>query len=543
MQYKSTSLLAVLLIVSLLMVGCATRRMAKQASGYEHAGMFREAAELYYQAAVRKPNKPDYKMGLNRAGQMYMEGLAGEVSRAYSRGDYKKAVYDYLEMQGFANKVQRTGINLRIEHATQRTFENAREHYLDERYEMGQRLIGEQSFDEARVIFTEIQRISPNFRDTRSYLNTATLEPLYQSGARFYSQRNYMQAYREWERIAAKDPGYKDVRQRMQQALNERYKEGTLFLLNEDFAAAARALGDVYKVNPGYMDVKSLYIEARNEPVYRASVQNLGSGYCRTAFFGFEQILYDAGGNYKNAVNLRHEALRCAAFPVALHANFMPGNTADGAEFENILVQMILDANDPFIKILHLGDVNRRIQQSFQGSTGSLNRTMLRQLHDRNGIRAVLVLNYSQYQKSAGSLQRTEKTGFERVTIENSEGDISYRDREVTYMEYSRTNLVRLSVNVQLISTLTGEILLSQRFNQTESDDMNYAVYRGESKNLYPATLRNNSWHIDERNYSSLQRLLNAEQTIASPNELRDFLFIDVNARITQALVSFDPER
>lgn len=543
MQYRSTSLFTVLLIISLLMMGCATRRMAKQASGYERAGMFREAAELYYQAAIKKPNKVDYKMGLNRAGQMHMEGLAGEVSHAYNTGNYKKAVYDYLEMEDFASKVQKTGINLRIEHSTQRTFENAKEQYLNERYEMGQRLIGEQSFDEAREIFHEIHQISPNFRDTRSYLNTATLEPLYQSGARFYSQRNYMQAYREWERITARDPGYKDVRQRMQQALSERYKEGTLFLLNEDFEAAAKALGDVYKVNPGYMDVKSQYIEARNEPLYRASVENLGSGFCRTAFFGFEQIIEDAGGNYKNAETFRNEALVCAAFPVALHSNFMPGNTADGEEFENILIQMILDAKDPFIKIHQLGDISLRVQRSFQGATGSLNRSILRQLHDRNGIKALLVLNYSQYQKSHGSLQRKEKTGFERTTIEDSEGEISYRDREVSYMEYSRTNQVRLTVNVQLISTLTGEILLSQRFNQAERDEMNYAVYQGESKNLYPATLRNNSWHIDERNYSSLQRLLNAEPTIASPNELRDLIFIDVNNRITQAILSFDPER
>ncbi|TVQ07755.1 MAG: hypothetical protein EA361_17680 [Bacteroidetes bacterium] len=517
--------------------------MSKQASGYERAGMFREAAELYYQASLRKPKKIDYKMGLNRAGQMYMEGLASDVSRAYSRGEYRKAVYDYLEMKAFADKVQRTGVTLRIEHSTQRTFENAREIYLDERYELGQRLIGEQNFDEARKIFVEIHGISPNFRDTRSYLNTATLEPMYQNGARFFSQRNYMQAYVEWERIAAKDPGYKDVRQRMQQALNERYKEGTLFLLNEDFTAAARALGDVYKVNPGYMDVKSQYIEARNEPVYRASIQNLGSGRCRAAFRGFEQIIADAGGNYKNAVSLRNEAIVCASYPIALLSNPMPGNHADGEEFENILIQMILDTKDPFIKIHKLADINQRVLRAFQGTTGSLNRTMLRQLYDRNGIAAVLVLNFSQYQKTAGSLQRAEKTGFERVVIENREGETSYRDQQVSYMEYSRTNQVQINVNVQLVSTLTGEILLSRRYSQTESDEMKYAVYRGESKNLYPATLRNNSYHIDERNYASLQRLLNADQTITSPNQLRDKLFSDLNINITQALITFDPER
>lgn len=543
MQSKSTSFFVFILLISLLMMGCATRRMAKQAAEYEHAGMFREAAELYYQAAVRKPREVELKLGLKRAGQMYLEGLAGEVSEAHTRGNHEKAVYDFLEMQNFADKVQKTGVNLKIEHATLRTFENAKELFLEERYQLGQRLIDEQNFDEAKKIFTEIYDISPDFRDTHSYLNTATLEPLYQNGSRYFSQKKYMLAYREWEKIAARDTGYKDVRRRMQQALNERYKEGTVFLINEDFSAAENALGDVYNINPGYMDVKSQYIEARNEPVYRAAIQNLGSGRCRAAFRGFEVVMGDTGGNYKDAASLHDEALECASFPVALLANPLPGNTQDDEEFENILIQMILDARDPFIKIHNLGDINRRVQRSFIGATGALNRTMLRELHNRNRIAAVLVVNFLDYDKTRGSVRRKEKNGFERVAIEDQEGQTTYRDRQVTYMEYTRTSRVRLNVNIQLISTLTGEILLSQRFNQSESDEMKYAVYRGETKNLYPAILRNNVWQIDERNYSSLQKLLNAEQSIASADQLRDILFSDINAQITTALINFDPER
>ncbi|MFW6226730.1 MAG: hypothetical protein ACOC31_01370, partial [Bacteroidota bacterium] len=219
------------------------------------------------------------------------------------------------------------------------------------------------------------------------------------------------------------------------------------------------------------------------------------------------------------------------------------GNTQDDEEFENILIQMILDARDPFIKIHNLGDINRRVQRSFIGATGALNRTMLRELHNRNRIAAVLVVNFLDYDKTRGSVRRKEKNGFERVAIEDQEGQTTYRDRQVTYMEYTRTSRVRLNVNIQLISTLTGEILLSQRFNQSESDEMKYAVYRGETKNLYPAILRNNVWQIDERNYSSLQKLLNAEQSIASADQLRDILFSDINAQITTALINFDPER
>ncbi len=76
----------------------------------------------------------------------------------------------------------------------------------------------------------------------------ATIEPIYlRGGVNLFSQRKYMDAYQEWEKVTMYDGGYKDVNSLMHQALNERYKEGVLFLINENFSAAALALGEVYK--------------------------------------------------------------------------------------------------------------------------------------------------------------------------------------------------------------------------------------------------------------------------------------------------------
>ena len=522
--------------------GCAARRMARQASDFERAGMFREASELYYQASLRKPGRVDYLAGLRRSGQMYVEEVESHIADSYRQGSNESVVYDFLALENFVSRIGNTGVQLRIQHSTRNLYRNAQEGYLTERYETGLRLISEEKYHEAKVVFTDISNINPDFRDTRTYLNIATLEPIYQRGASHFGQRNYMAAYNDWRRVAATDPNYKDVRQRMQQALSERYRQGSLALVNEDFSEAARALGDVYNADPTFRDVKSLFIEARAEPMYRRASSDLESGRCRRAWYTFNDIMDIAGGDYKQASSKVEIALKCGSFAVAVHARNMPNHSADGTVFENLLAESILDKEDPFLKIFKLPSVNNRIHRSFLTTTGPLNRSQLRELHDRQGIQAVLVLNFNQYSKSQGGLERVERTGFDRVSRTTEEGEMLYRDRRVTYFEFSRENRVALQMNFQLVSTLNGEILLSRNFSASENSFINYAQYEGENRNLFPSMSVQNNLVIDERNYQQLQRLLNASREIEPVDKLREKVFMNIAGRIAESLVNFNPE-
>jgi tetratricopeptide (TPR) repeat protein len=532
----------ILLLFGAIAAGCAAKRMAKQAAQFESAGMFKEAADLYYQSAIKKPGAVEYKVGLNRSGQLYLEEMSAGIALSFNRRDYMKVVYDYIAMQDFAAKVKRAGVNLNIDYSTQQLYESAKDNYLNERYEAGQRLINDQDFEEARKIFTEIHGISPDFRDTRNYLNTATNEPLYQNGTRLFGQKKYMEAYREWDRIASRDPNYKDVKQLMQQALGERYKEGALFLMDENFDAAARALGDVYSINKNYLDVRNLYLEARNEPVYRRAKQSMSAGRCRTAYYNFENILNDAG-DYKDAQVLQQEALACAQYPVALYTGNTPKHSTDGTAFESMLIERMLKENNPFVKIHRLDALNSRINRSFSSMSQKMDKSQLSELQNKHGIKAVLMLTFSEYNKSEGKLVKTEKTGFERQPVRATTGEMTYHDRQVTYDEYQKTNTVALTMSYQLISTQTGEILLSRRLNGNEQDNLNYAYYGGENKLLYPASLRNDTYSVDERNYSALQKLLRTDARITPVDQLRDRVFNDLANQVARAVNNFNPEQ
>lgn len=542
MRYSFYLSVSAILIITAFLGGCAVKKMTRQAAQFEAAGMFKEAADLYYQAAMKKPQEVDYRIGLKRSGQVYLDEMSAGIAYSYNRGDHKKTVYDYLLMQEFAAKVKRAGIDLNIDYTTQRYYENAKDAFLNERYESGQRLLTEQNYDEARKVFTEIHGINPDFKETRSYLNTSTYEPFYQNGTRLFSQGKYMEAYREWDRIATREPNYKDVKLRMQQALGERYKEGTLLLMDEDFNAAALVLGDVYKVDRNFQEVRSLYLEARNEPVYRSAKQSLAEGRCRTAYFNFEDIIQDAGA-YKDASELKKEALDCAQYPVAVYAGAMPGNSKDGDNFETALLEQILRQNNPFVKVYRLDAVNSRIKRTFRNPSGTLDQSQLRELHNQHGIKAVLTLNFSEFRKMDGKLIKEEKTGFERQPVKTTTGETTYHDKKVTYYQYEKTNEVSLTMYYQLISTVNGEILLSQRLNGSDHDNLNYAVYDGDQKRLYPATLRGNTFSLNEKNYSGLQRLLRTDARITPVDKLRDRVFSDLTGQIAQSINNFNPEQ
>ncbi len=526
-----------------LITGCATKKMVKQAGDLENAGMFRAAAELYYQAVKNKPGKTEYISGLRRAGFMYVEDASQEIKSAFSRNDYQKVVYDYLTIEKFIDRTRAIGVNFELDQEVRNIYRNAQSNYLEDQYQEGLKFLSEEQYSEAKKIFSEISGINPDYKDTRTYLITSTVEPFYQSGTQYFNQKSYMAAWNEWHKVVETDNNYKDTRQRMDQALSERYKEGTLLLMGENFPAAAQALGDVYSVNPNYLDVNSLFIEARNEPHYRSAIESLKSSRCRDAYYTFSDILADAGGNYKKAADLQSEALKCGEYPVVIVSNEMPNYEADGTEFENALMQQILNSNDPFIKIFTLPGLNPRLGRSMRVVSGNLNRLQMKELHDKHGIKAVVFINFSQYSKSTGRVQKAEKTGFERENYTNEEGIMAYRDKLATYHVLSARNQVTLNLSYQLIATQSGQILLTNRLSLSETDDLNYAHYEGDTRKLYPADYINSNWVLNERNYSSLQRLLAAEKTIIPTEKLKEGLFKSLSSQMAKSIIEFNPEK
>ncbi len=514
----------------------------KKAAEYEAAGMFKDAADQYYQAYQLDAKKVEIKIALKRTGQLYLEELSENIAQAYNRADYKATVYEYVTAIGFVEKLSRAGIDIKIDPSSTRYFEEAKENYLSGKYAEGQKTLMEQNYNDAEGIFKEIFLIDPDFKDTKKYLNQAKFEPVYQEAALLYGEAKFMEAYQKWHSIFLEDQNFKDVKDQLQQALNERYKQGSLFLMNENFAEAANALGEVYRADPGFKDIKILFTEARNEPVYRRGNALLADKKCRTAYFAFSDVIKDAG-NYKDAVNLKTTSLQCAQYPLAIGTLAPRGKTTQTAELQSMLINKLIKLNNPFLKVFDLAAVDNYTYQNLINSAGNLTRSQLQQLAGKHGLKAVLFCNVSEFVQNEGKQKKVEKTGFERISTKTTTGEISVNNKQVKYDEISQENSVTMTMNYKLISTETGEILLTDYFTENKSDAIKYAAYNGNSNVLYPAINSNGVLMADDRNFQSLQNLFKAPKNIKTSASLTNTVFEAASQKISGNINNFNPEK
>ncbi len=524
------------------MTSCKVKKLTKQAQQYEAAGMYRQAADCYLSALKRKPDKPELNIGLRRTGQLWLDELSAQGRSAFQRNDFRETVYNYLSSVDMIHRLESAGLKLRIDPALERCYQDAKDNYLEERYDAGLRMITEQNFESAKDVFEEIAKIDAGYRDTRSYLNKATFEPLYREGTKLYSEGKYMDAYRKWDVISKKDAGYKDTKSRMEQALNDRYNEGTLLLMQENFDQAALALGDVYSVNSNYREVHVQFIEARNEPVYRRAKQEMQAGKCRAAYYDFENIIADAT-SYKDAGALRENALQCATYPVAIHAPAIRNNSGESARVKNTLLENLLVRKNIFLKVYDLSALDSKIDNRILNRSGQIDNQAMKQLASAKNIKAVLFLDFENYQSKSGDLASNKLTGYERKVIKKSDGTSQVYDQKVNYTSWSQTNSASLKINYRLVSTTTGEILLSDAVSETRTDGINYATYDGDSKSLYPAKLVSGGWVLDDGGHNNLQKLLRGNTRVKSTETLQSELYNALTSNIAKKINDFDPEK
>ncbi len=530
------------LVLILAVSACAVKKLTKQGQQFEAAGMFKEASEMYYNALVKKPQKADLKIAFKRTGQLYLEDISASVKNTFNRGEYKETVYNYLEAIELITKADRAGISLKPDPSMERYYGDAKDFYLEERYSLGLKFITDQDFTEAERVFSEIFKIDPEYKETRTYLNEATFEPIYREGSRLFIEGRFMEAFGKWESIYARERNYKDVKELMDQALSERYNEGTLLLMNEDFDDAALALGDVYRVNPKFKDVKEQYIEARNEPIYRQAKIYFDQGKCRSAYFDYEHIIDDAGV-YKDTKVLKDKAFKCAEYPIAVYSPPLERYTTDGAQFEKTLIKNILNRNNLFLKVFDLTSVDNRLEKRLISQSGKIDQQALKNLYQSKGIKALLILGYNDFKKNKGKLLKEKKHGFERIITKDPEGGTNFYDKEITYYEYSQQNEIELKVSYMLIDASSGEIMLSDTYSDSKNDDIKYITYNGDRNSLFPAKGSNNNWFIDESGYKRLQSLLVAETNIESVGNLQAQLFKDLTRKIARDIDNFNPEK
>ncbi len=527
-----------------LIVSCSIKNSTlKKGTEFEKNGNFKQASELYMNVLFRKNNIPEVQNALRRSAQLYISETAFSISNKNERSDEEGVVEEYYNLSQFVNRVNAFTKNLNIDSQTKAVYQKNLDVYLNKQYDLANKYLSEDKFSEAESSLKNILKFDSDYKDTSKKLVVAENEPLYLKGIEEFSNKKYISSYNIWNKIVEKEPNYKDVKNKLQQALNERYKEGSYFLMQENFKDAEQAFYDVSQINSSYLDVKNLYKEAYSEPIYRKAVKDMKIGKCRTAYLGLELIINEFN-NYKNAEDLKNTSLKCAEYPIIIESYRTSFSNGFENELQNAVIEDILNSKNPFVKIIK-GRTNNSSPLYNINSYKTNNNQLTRYIgnsYGRTNAKAILTIHINEYKLQQNQPRVFNKNGIEVRRLKAQNGKDSLVEKTVTYKEYERRNSLSSNITYSLIEIKTGKVLTQKTLHKNDELQVRYARFNNSNLNsIYPTRMVGSAFKRDDSNYKILQNLFQTPETIDN-NQLSTNILNDFRTRITNDILDFNPE-
>ena len=222
MNILKTHQIVVFVFTVFLLISCnGSKSLAKKGDKLREAGIHKQAVNFYVQSLNRDQSNVDAQIGLRKSGGEVMSKFQSKFFQEYNSNDYQSAVYTYLEMEKFEGRMEKYHAEITIPKHLAGDFKLAKKKYLEIEFEKANELMSQEQFEEAEVVFHEIQNIEPSYRgsDLKKLKEIAQLEPLYRKGNNLLDQGKNRSAYYEFKKIISKNFNYKDAQEKFDESL------------------------------------------------------------------------------------------------------------------------------------------------------------------------------------------------------------------------------------------------------------------------------------------------------------------------------------
>lgn len=190
-----------ILFVALIAFACASKRYAKKAKELEKAGLYIDAAEMYYKSASANKENVDAMIGLRKNGQLALDKKISVFESDYRNRNVKEAVYSYNTALTYLQKIKAVGVELDIPASSAQYYKEVKEDYLDQRYNEAISAVDREDFSNALSIFEEIKSFDKDYKDVNSQIIIVRYEPLYRKAYEALKSEKYRIAYYDFETI------------------------------------------------------------------------------------------------------------------------------------------------------------------------------------------------------------------------------------------------------------------------------------------------------------------------------------------------------
>ena len=336
--------------------------------------------------------------------------------------------------------------------------------------------------------------------------------------------------------------------------IHEVYETAQKELDNEQFGDAELKLKEIQKLEPTFKDVTELSTFAYVEPKYRMAIRAFDKFEYRKAYFLFEDII-KASGNYKESQELKDIAQENARYTIGI-LRFENSSKVAGMEtaLSGSIVRDLMNLNDPFLVVIDRTNTQRLISEQKLGMTGIIEAGSAAKAGEMLGAKAILVGKVVSAEKTAGRLKKQSKTGYlgKPVYKTNPETGKKYREMiysKVYYYDYTQVNTVSCTFQYQLISTETGEILISDMVEKSVDDKIFYSKFSGDSRYLYKGTwasqtkkTTNDKIYNSRTSKKEIDNQLKSTQEIKTVEKLANDLFKIISKDVSVKIQNFNPE-
>jgi len=292
------------------------------------------------------------------------------------------------------------------------------------------------------------------------------------------------------------------------------------------FVEARKGIKEVLKIDPDNQEVRDLDGYSTAEPIYRKAMKYYDNGDFKKAFYEFDKVL-----NYKDARQLKVLAKEKATFVIIIRPIDNDSEYYDLDERLTLKIEELFSKNtNPFIEIID-SEVYKRLLSERKFSKNKEWQNHTSKVFEADVFLDVTINNVI---VQNGRILETRKKGWElyRRRITNEETDkVSYVNdfRKVYYYEYSRTKKVDVSINYQLKSFNSSEVILNKFDKINRYDKIIYADFDGDKDNLRSGfwvsrSDKNTRDYVDlsEVMVKELRRKLYARRTMRTTNSMED---------------------
>lgn len=349
-------------------------------------------------------------------------------------------------------------------------------------------------------------------------------------------------------------PSYEEQYNEVKQAhVEEKYKQGAKLLNEEKYYESESIFNEILSLEPNYKDVRELFKTAHYEPFYRDGKKYFDNKLYRKSYNAFNTIITEIN-EYKEAVQLRQDALSAAIFTIWIKDFEYVSNANIASTLRGLILAQLNNYGKPFIKIVDKSNSQEIINEQQLGLTGTVDKSTSAQAGKLLGTKAILTAKVGNINVYNGALQNKRTKGYlqqQTQTTNSSTNQTTYSVsyKKIDFYEYNQTNTVSCSFKYQLISTESGTVLVSDEIVLTNSDEIHYALYDGNFKNIYPGywkwLLLSNSEDNINTNYndvSNLQSLFTARKNLKSIDILAQELFESIATKASQNIINYNPE-